>query len=266
MKNLNVNSTHAEAPLRALLGSIFAESTPLHNFMRDFKFEIGQRSSPFVTISRQAGAGAKRLAEQLAERLNRLDDGGVPWTSWDRELVEKVASDNHFSCNLIETLTEHSRSWLEQFFADFGSSIDPSTPDDFRIYRRVAQTIRALAQRGHVIIVGRGGMCITRDMPGGLHVRLAAPVKHRVGEVARRYSMRIGEAEKFVRDLDRGREDFYRHYFPDVVFSPEQFCVTFNTSVLSEQQILDAMVAILSSKVPSKLTETPVAVASGKTQ
>ena len=46
--------------------------------------------------------------------------------------------------------------------------------------------VRALAEVGRVIIVGRGGVFITRDLPGGIHVRLVAPREWRVrrGRVA----------------------------------------------------------------------------------
>jgi hypothetical protein len=47
------------------------------------------RPQPFVTISRQAGAGGRSFARGLAARLNELDPGGLPWTVWDNELVER---------------------------------------------------------------------------------------------------------------------------------------------------------------------------------
>jgi cytidylate kinase len=200
---------------------------------------------PFVTISRQAGAGAKPLATHLAERLNSLAGESCPWTSWDRELVEKVAADHHLSRELIESLTEHSRSWLDRVMADVSSSAASQMPDDFRVYHRVAETIRAVAQAGRAIIVGRGGMCVTRDMPGGLHVRLIAPFEHRVKEFARRNSIARAEAENAVRRIDRGRERFYRQFFPTGRLSPEHFSVTFNTSRLSEAQIVEALFTML---------------------
>src|SRR5687768_505403 len=65
---------------------------------------------PFVTISRQCGAGGKSLAEALVKRLNASSTGPNTWTSWDRELVEKVATDHHISQELIDAVTETGRS------------------------------------------------------------------------------------------------------------------------------------------------------------
>src|SRR5690349_10670490 len=67
---------------------------------------------PFITVSRQPGAGAVSMAQLVIEDLNR----GVPpeahWTCWDRELVEKVAADFKLSTSLVESLEEADRSWI----------------------------------------------------------------------------------------------------------------------------------------------------------
>lgn len=211
-----------------------------------------QRSSDgvrFITISRQAGAGARRLAQRLADRLNARSPDGPRWTSWDRELMEKVARDDDLSTELIESLTEHSRALVDRLLADVGSAISEHLPDDFRIYRRVAQSIRALVEHGRVIIVGRGGMRVTRDMPGGLHIRLVAPRQHRIGAVAARFGIPKARAAAEVRSLDHGRDDFYRHFFPELALTPEHFSVTFNTTAVSEGQVLSAIIALIDNAI-----------------
>ena len=53
--------------------------------------------------------------------------------------------------------------------------LDEEMASDF-----VAATIRALATRGQVVIVGRGGQAILRDQPGVLHVRVIARAEDRL--------------------------------------------------------------------------------------
>lgn len=47
-------------------------------------------------------------------------------------------------------------------------------------------TIRALAISGRAVIVGRGGVFLTAGMPGGIHLRIVAPVRHRITHMAER--------------------------------------------------------------------------------
>ena len=49
---------------------------------------------PFVTLSRQAGAGAETVARVLAEKLNaNLPKDAQPWTVFDKNLVAKMLED-----------------------------------------------------------------------------------------------------------------------------------------------------------------------------
>src|SRR5687768_787505 len=142
---------------------------------------------PFVPSSRQAGAGGTTLAQRLVDRLNEIDrDPQRPWTCWDRELVERVVADHHVAQELIDSLEDVHRTWLEEFFTGLSFAEGTEQADELTVYHRVAATIRALAQLGRVVIVGRGGVCITRNMPGGAHVRLVAPPKDRVAFMMRK--------------------------------------------------------------------------------
>src|SRR4051794_11635016 len=81
-----------------------------------------QEVIPFVTISRQAGAGGRTLATRLAERLNALSGAGgghkgdvAEWHAWDHELVEKVAKEHELPPALVETLEDTRHPWVKDF-------------------------------------------------------------------------------------------------------------------------------------------------------
>ena len=208
-------------------------------------------AKPFVTISRQAGAGGKSLGQALVERLNEpIPQGQQRWTSWDRELVEKVASDHHLSKEFIDFVTETGCSWIQRLSADFIGTLDGAVPDELVVYRRVASTIRCLAEVGHVVIVGRGGMRVTQDLPGGLHLRLIAPREHRELEISRRQNISLRDASAYVTAVDRGRAQFYERFFPGVKLEAEHFSITLNTAALNESQIISAVVPLLESEAP----------------
>src|SRR5688572_12633128 len=166
-----------------------------------------KQPAPFITISRQAGAGGRTLARALERRLNEVDPGERPWTTWDKELVQKVAIDQHIPASLIESLeSEVARpSWLEEFLAALGTSGGGADLDEYQLFRRVAITVRTLALVGRCILIGRGGVYATSDLPGGIHVRLVAPLAHRIAHMAKLRNLSEKDAANEVHRIDRER-------------------------------------------------------------
>lgn len=198
---------------------------------------------PFVTISRQAGAGGWTLAENLVKRLNERDKPEHPWTTWDRELVEKAASDHHISRELIESLEDKGRSWFEDFLGGLGGEMN-----DIAVYRRVAATIRALSGVGHVVIVGRGGMFITGKMEAGVHIRLIAPLQARIARMMVELEMNHEQASKWVHDTDKRRDAFYKRYWPEKTIGPEHFTMTLNTASIPDEAITECVLPLIPAR------------------
>jgi len=209
---------------------------------------------PFVTISRQGGAGGRAIAQRLVARLNALDPGEEPWAVWDKQLVEKIAEDHKIARELVESLGESSRTWLEEFLAAL--SID-SDETEARIYQMVASTIRALAHKGRVVIVGRGGVYITRSMPGGVHLRLVAPVEYRARHMADQLKVSYDEALSHVRKLDKQRAAFYRKYWPSKALTVEAFTLTINTAMVSEEQAVESALPLILPRIRFTIEQVP---------
>jgi cytidylate kinase len=206
---------------------------------------------PFVTISREVGAGAWNLAQHLCDTLNRADpssgggDGELIWTSWDRELVEKVAADFHLSQRLIESLGESRRNWLSDFFESFNLEGDPTGGDELTVFSKVARTVRALAKAGRVVLVGRGAVFLTHGMPGGVHVRLDAPLEHRIGHMMKHLNISHEKAAKHVHEMSKRRDAFFHRFWPAQPVTAELFTIAINTAEVSPE----ASVQIIASLV-----------------
>ena len=188
-------------------------------------------------MARHCGAGGSDVAERVAERLNWLHRSEPPWRGYDRELVEKVAEDHELSTAMIETLTDDRRTWLSDTLG--------GGPGEMALLRRVAATVRALAEAGRCIIVGRGGVFITRDMPGGMHVRLVAPREFRVRRKAAEWAVSEAEAGSRIRKIDENRRQFYQRYFPDAKMSSETFALTINTEAVPEDKQIELLLSLI---------------------
>jgi cytidylate kinase len=203
----------------------------------------GGPHAPFVTISRQAGAGGRTLARHLAAHLNQTDPGELRWTVWDNELVERVATEFHLPASRVAALEEEEPSWLEEALGSL--TLSDAGASELAVYHRVAATLRGLAEIGRVVIVGRGGGFVTADMPGGVHVRVVAPLEYRVAATAKAAGLATGAAAQLVREKDRAREAFYRRHWPKRPVTPESFTVTFNTATVTPDAFAASVAALI---------------------
>jgi len=113
------------------------------------------------------------------------------------------------------------------------------------VYRQVAATIKAIARVGRAVIVGRGAVFVTRGMPGGVHIRLVAPLESRVRHMARIKSLGESEAMAAVHETDEARDDFYKRFFPNESLGPETFTLTINTAQVSEDQMVKCILPLI---------------------
>lgn len=76
----------------------------------------------------------------------------------------------------------------------------------------VRQVILECAQAGNVIIVGRGGQAILRDMSGVLRVKIVGSEEIRVRRLMQRLGIDAKEAERQIRRSDRERARYLKHF------------------------------------------------------
>lgn len=205
------------------------------------------RPAPFITISRQAGAGGTTLALALEARLNPVHAEERPWSTWDKDLVRKVALEQHVDSSLVESLDADGprSSWFQEFLSALTPPRRDQDLDELQVFRRTAITVRALAMMGRCIIVGRGGVYATSDLANGVHVRLVAPLQHRIERLARSRSISEKEAAAEVHRIDKYREEFHRRYWPEKAMLPEIFTITLNSEQVDEEQMVECILPLV---------------------
>lgn len=76
----------------------------------------------------------------------------------------------------------------------------------------VRQVILEYAQSGDVIIVGRGGQAILRDMSGVFHVKIIGSEEMRGRRLMQRLGVDAREAERQIHQSDRERARYLKHF------------------------------------------------------
>lgn len=197
-----------------------------------------RESGPVITISRLYGCPAKAVSQKLSELLNcKLAAKGfkdIEWHFVTKEILNEAARELEMDPVKIEYIFDsEKKSLIEEIITSHTQKYYKS---DRKIRNTVAKVIRNMAIEGHVIIVGRGGVAITRDMPRSLHINLEAPLDWRKLRVAEKYNISFSEAEKTIHDIDKSRKEL-REYFQGKNTDYTQFDITFNCMTLSIDEI-----------------------------
>ncbi len=203
----------------------------------DFKPKT-KEIKPFVTISREYGAGAYQVAEKVIELLNKEQNGEHPWAAYDRNLREKIANDMGLSESLAQTLTTSARNKMTELFQTTFSTFPPQVA----VYRKLAEITRMLAYNGHVILAGRAANRITRDMPNGFHVRLVAPVNWRAERMSRLHNYTVKEAEQLIVEKDNEIDGFIKEFVKFDNRDPYNYHIVINMEFFNTDQVANIII------------------------
>lgn len=198
---------------------------------------------PFITISREFGAGGRKLAATLLEQMERHPDPIFHgWQMFDRSLCEQLVSDERMRTELDGALSEECHSEIEALLRNLLGvpSINPGAVGElFRI-------IRVVATRGKVIIVGRAGSCVTASLPLGVHLRLVAPVDFRLRQLG--WENRGKEALKELEREDKDRARLVQTHFRRNIADPLLYDVVWNTGKVSFSSVARATIRLVEDR------------------
>jgi len=217
-----------------------------------------KRRYPFVTISRQAGAGGHTLAKFLLETMNRETDEDLfhGWQIFDQQLYDLLAQDEQLKASLESLLSEEYRSQVQTFVAGiFGRQLDQNI-----VMTKMFEAIRSLATVGKVIIVGRGGSQATRKLDLGVHVRLIAPEPARVRHLSTLIGQNEEEAKQRMRKQDADRARLVKNHFQVDIGDPLLYDVTWNTGTTPYGVIAEAILSLVKQRMQgatAALSATP---------
>ena len=209
------------------------------------------RPPPFLTISREAGAGAHALAERLVEIMNGPQPR-VPWALFDDNLVQEVLREHDLPTDLARDMTEDKVAEVSELI-EVALGLHPHKD---ALVGKVNATIIALARMGNVILVGRGAHVLTRAFPGGLHVRLIAELEHRRDYLAHAHGLEPRVAEERIAALDVGRRAYVKRHFSSDVTDPMAYDMVINTTAQSIGSIAGMLAHRIMARDPRVVTHS----------
>jgi cytidylate kinase len=200
---------------------------------------------PFVTLSRQAGAGAETVARLLAQKLNaQLPADAQPWAVFDKNLIGKVLED----ADLPQEIGKHVREDKDTTVRALVGELLGLHPSMWTIFHHTSDTILKLARLGRCIIVGRGAEIITARLKSGIHARLVAPENLRVAHLEKHFGLEAEAAAKYLHEHDEGRRRYVRTNFEKNIDDPLLYHAVLNTGLLSFEQTADLLAGMIAAR------------------
>ena len=196
---------------------------------------------PVVTVSREPGSGGRIVAQNLAAKLG--------FEVFHQEVLHEMAKRAEVSNQLLATLDEKGLSILEDWIS---SLVDDRHlwPDQY--LRHLMNVIGTIGKHGRAVVVGRGANFILPPEQR-FRVRITAPQRLRIDNVAHDFNLSPDEAKRRVIKTESNRKAFIRKYFNADIADPTNYDLVLNTATLTVDQTVDVIGAALGCLVACAL-------------
>jgi len=180
-----------------------------------------------ITISREYGSGGRTIGILLAKEL------GIP--CYDRAVIEKAAEKSGMSPEFIENVEERATSSFffnlsQATYTSFTPVLTYEVHPTDRAFFAQAEVIREIAAHGSAVIIGRCADYILRDDPDAIHIFLHGDREDRLRRIIEEYGVPAQEAKEQLKQIDKGRANYYKSYTGGNWGDARRYDVCLNTS------------------------------------
>jgi len=204
------------------------------------------QTGPVITISRLTGCDGREVAAALVALLN-LRQNTNKWKWIDKDIIYHAAHELKTDTNRVESyyqgMTMNDMS--EMIMAFSGTFVSDSS-----VKKAIREVVLSIAREGHAVIIGRGGVAITRDMTNALHIRLVAPLYWRVENVMKKKGMIIEKAEEYVIETDEKRNKMILSFLDK---KPQAIDYLFDSTLNRSSFSIDQLSALILGMYEAKL-------------
>lgn len=211
-----------------------------------------ENDGPVITISRQTGCDARQVAEYVVDNLNSKY-GIKKWKWIDKDIIYKIAEELNTDALRVENFYSgiELSNVSEMIMAFSGNFVS-----DLRVKKAIKDVVLAMCKEGFLVIVGRGGVSIAKEITDSLHIRLVAPFYWRVENVMKKKTIDIEAAEEYVVDTDEKRYNLILTFLDKKPLSIDYlFDATINRNAFTINETAELITLMYDKKI-HRLMET----------
>jgi cytidylate kinase len=172
------------------------------------------------------GTGAYHIAEELARKLK--------YTLVDGDRISACAQKYGLATDMLQMVDEKPPSYITAEDRKRAAALNT-----------VELILLDFARKGNVILYGRGGQDLMKGCGNVLRLRFTADFEERAERFAEREWIDPDLARSMIRRSDHQRGGFIHFYFDRDWNDPLGYDMTFNTSRLSEESIVESIVSCI---------------------
>ena len=191
-----------------------------------------------IAIGRQHGSSGHDIARALAEELG--------YTCYDKEIVDHAAENSNFSKEILDSYDEKR---VSPYIVPAPHYLGLN--ESFRLNMQVAaaqfDAIRALAEEGNCIFVGRCADYVLRSREDLLRVFIMADEEFRIQTMMQRRQLSAEQAKKLIKEVDKDRASYYKYYTDQIWGERENFDLCINSGRVG----IDGAVQVIKAYVES---------------
>lgn len=194
---------------------------------------------PVIAMSHQPGSRGSLVAKEIAGRLK--------YDLFNREIITEIAKSVKMSDTVVKTLEQERLTGVEDFISSLVK--DQYLHPDLYL-DHLLRVVNTIGNHGRSVIVGRGANFI---LPPEISfsVRIIAPLKLRIRNVAEGYQTDMEEAKRRVLKRENRRLAFVRQSFHADINNPAHYDMTINMKHLSVDTAAASVIAAV-EKVSTK--------------
>jgi len=173
------------------------------------------RTMAVITISRQLGSAGDYIASLVASVLSckLVNKQSIIVEAQRRGMIEPGSADE---------IGEKKPPLLERFIKHKSQAV-----------YAMRSILREAAIGGNVVIVGRGGNVELKERSDTLNVRIIAHRETRIDRVRQEYEVDKVQAMKMLKQSDKERSEYVKHFFLVDSSDPGLYDIVINTSRIS---------------------------------
>lgn len=218
----------------------------------DIMKKPSSEDGPVITISRLTGCDARLVATQLVDEMNKYYST-TKWKWVDKDIIYAIAKELNTGAERVENFYKgiELSNLSEMIMAFSGNFIS-----DLRVKKAIKDVILSMCKEGHIILVGRGGVSIARDIVDSLHIRLIAPFYWRVQNIMKKMNMSMEAAEEYCIETDEKRHNLILDFLDKKPLNIDYlFDATLNRGSYSNKELAELIVSLYEKKVCRQISE-----------